>query len=84
MGILGVRSCRKSDWFMTSRKLNVEPSNQRVYEVVPSAFQDEWGAETQIGRLDSIEIDRESCRWLCDARFHLNGVNEWFGQGSML
>lgn len=84
MGIFGVRSCRESDWLVTSGKLDIEPSDQRMDEVVSPTFQDKWSAEAQIGRLDRIEIDGESCGWFCDTSFHLHYVNERFCQGRVL
>ena len=71
---------RKSNGLVASSEVDIEPSNQRVDKIISPTFQSERDVEGQVYCRNGIEVDSKDGGWFRNASFHLNRVNERFGQ----
>ena len=69
---------------MAGRELNIEPRNQRVYEVVSLTAERKGLCKSQVGGSDSVEIEDDDGSWIGDDGLHIDSIYERLGQGGVL
>lgn len=82
--VLGVWACGELDWLVAGGKLDVEPGDQGVHVVGAADGELVWEAEGEILHLDGVEVEGDNREWVGDDGLHLDGVDEWLGQGGVL
>jgi hypothetical protein len=80
VGVLCVWACGKSYRLVASRKLNVEPCDEGVDEVVAAHGKVERELECEIIGCASVEVECDDGGGISDNGFELDSVDKWFGE----
>ena len=84
VSVLGVRTSRESDWFVTGAKVDIKPSDQGVDEIIALSSQIERLRESQVRHFHCVEVDGEDWAWIRDQCFHLHSINQGLAEGVLL
>ena len=78
--IFGMWAGRESNRFVTGGKINVEPGDEGVNEIISLATETVGSGKGEFSSCDRVEIDCEYRTWISDKGFHLDCVDQWLGQ----
>jgi hypothetical protein len=84
VSVLGMGTGAESNWLVASSEVNVEPCDESVDEVVATAIEDKGRGECEVGGCAGVEIEGEDCGWVGDNSLDFDGIDERFGEGSVL
>jgi hypothetical protein len=82
--VLGVWASGEADRLVAGGEINVKPGNEGMYEVIATAVKNERRGEGEVSRCAGVEIEGEDRSGVGNNSLDLDGVDERFGQGSML
>jgi hypothetical protein len=82
--IFGVRACGEADWLMACCEVDIEPSDQGMYEIISTDVKGEGRGKSEVGGFACVEIEGEDSSRISDYGFDFDGVNEWLSQSGVL
>lgn len=84
VSVLSVWPSGEADCLVAGGKVNVEPGDKSVDEVIPSGDEVEWAAESQILDRALVKVEGENERWVGNDGLHLDSIDERLRQGGLL
>ena len=84
VSVFGVGTSGEADRFVARRKLDVEPGDQGVDEVIAAAGQVEGAAEGQIRRFALVQVKCQDAGGVRDDGLYFDGIDEGLGKSRRL
>lgn len=84
VSVLCMRASGESDGLVAGGKVDIEPCNQSMDEVITTYVEGKLGAESKVGHGAGVEIERQDGCGISDNSLDLDGVDERLGEGGVL
>ena len=74
MRVFGMRTGREPNRFVTRGKVDIEPGDEGMNEIVSLATEAEGSGKGEFGGCDSVEVDGENRTWIRDEGFQFDCI----------